>query len=187
MIILSFFLLGCTTWTLSEYVLHRFIGHRKKGAHGFTKEHRAHHVDGNHFMPLYKKIVISAKVILPLTFISIFFMHLLPGISFSIGFTSCFVLYEFLHKRAHTHAPQTHYGRWLRKHHFYHHFGAPNKNFGVTTPIWDIVFQTYTTTQIVRLPSKKAMTWLINNENGEIHPCFREDYQLRTKAKPKSS
>ena len=182
-----FLILGITSWTLSEYLLHRYIGHKKKGSHGFTKEHRAHHVDGNHFMPTLKKITISLKVLLPLTGISILLLDIPNGFSFSLGFALCFFLYEYLHKRAHTHPPTTAYGRWLRKHHFYHHFGAPNKNFGVTTPIWDIIFQSYATTDIVRLPRKKAMIWLVDQQKDRIYEQFSQDYQLRSPQRKQSS
>ena len=184
---LLFLLLGTISWTLSEYILHRYIGHKKKGSHGFTKEHRAHHVDGNHFMPTLKKIVVSLKVIIPLTIISILLLDIQNGISFSVGFTFCFVLYEYLHKSAHTHPPRNAYGRWLRKHHFYHHFGAPHKNFGVTTPIWDIIFRSYATTDVILLPRKKAMNWLIDPQKNHIHEQFAQDYQLRAPQRKQSS
>ena len=31
---------------------------------------------------------------------------------------------------------------WLRRYHFQHHFAATDRQFGVSTPIWDYVFRT---------------------------------------------
>jgi sterol desaturase/sphingolipid hydroxylase (fatty acid hydroxylase superfamily) len=32
--------------------------------------------------------------------------------------------------------------RWLRRHHLQHHYAAPDQNFGVSSPLWDIIFRT---------------------------------------------
>lgn len=175
----AFILAGALSWTLSEYVLHRYIGHSKSPLGGFTHEHRAHHKSGDYFMPILKKVFVSVKVIAPLCLISMWLLGGLEGGCFTAGFTAMFICYEILHKRAHTHAPLNAYGRWLRRHHFTHHFSAPRKNFGVTTPLWDLVFRTYQPASQIRLPAKKAMIWLIDPQTQEILPKFQADYQLR--------
>src|SRR5688572_27950254 len=30
--------------------------------------------------------------------------------------------------------------KWIRSHHMKHHVQTPNKRFGVTSPIWDLIF-----------------------------------------------
>jgi sterol desaturase/sphingolipid hydroxylase (fatty acid hydroxylase superfamily) len=30
----------------------------------------------------------------------------------------------------------------LRRHHLQHHFGVPHRKFGVTSPLWDVIFRT---------------------------------------------
>ena len=35
------------------------------------------------------------------------------------------------------------YQRWVRRHHFHHHFGHPMANHCVTWPLWDLVFGTH--------------------------------------------
>ena len=179
MIFALYFLMGVIGWTLCEYVLHRYVGHSKKRVSGFTQEHRSHHSAGDYFMPHLKKVRISLQVLLPLTLLSILILGGEAGSGFALGFALFFVVYEVLHKRAHTHAPRTAYGRWLRRHHFSHHFSAPRKNFGVTTPIWDVVFRSYTPTGLIKLPAKRAMCWLIDPQTQEILPQFASDYQIR--------
>jgi sterol desaturase/sphingolipid hydroxylase (fatty acid hydroxylase superfamily) len=38
--------------------------------------------------------------------------------------------------------PRTDAGAKLRKHHYLHHFKTPEARYGVSTPIWDLVFGT---------------------------------------------
>ena len=171
--------IGAIAWTLCEYILHRFIGHSRSPLGSFTKEHRDHHRQGDYFMPILKKVRISLQVIGALALVSSLLINLNSGLAFTFGFASLFLSYEVLHKRAHTHAPLNRYGYWLRRHHFSHHFSAPRKNFGVTTPIWDLIFGTYESFDSIRLPTKKAMVWLIDQETNEILPQFSSNYQLR--------
>jgi sterol desaturase/sphingolipid hydroxylase (fatty acid hydroxylase superfamily) len=174
------FIIGIIGWTLCEYVLHRYVGHSKKAIGGFTREHLSHHSAGDYFMPHLKKIRVSLQMLIPLAIISIFIFGGEQGSGFALGFALFFMVYEVLHKRAHTHAPRTSYGRWLRRHHFYHHFSAPRKNFGVTTPLWDVVFRSYSSVGMIRLPAKKAMCWLVDPQTQEVLPQFSADYQIRS-------
>mgnify|MGYP001297826016 CR=1 FL=1 len=179
MITLFSFFVGVCTWSLCEYILHRFVGHHKQLIHGFTKEHRSHHIDGEYFMPIFQKIRTSCSVLIPLVVISIIILGQPIGIGFSTGFAFFFGVYEYMHKRAHTHPPRNAYERWIYKHHFYHHFGAPNKNFGFTSSIWDVIFRTHTTTDIILIPSKKAMKWLLHPQTSQVREEFAHDYKIR--------
>jgi sterol desaturase/sphingolipid hydroxylase (fatty acid hydroxylase superfamily) len=38
--------------------------------------------------------------------------------------------------------PRTETGARLRKHHYLHHFKTPEARYGVSTPLWDMVFGT---------------------------------------------
>jgi hypothetical protein len=87
------------------------------------------------------------------------------------------LLYEVLHRRAHTHAPSNRYGRWRRKNHFAHHFADPRLAQGVTTPLWDIVFGTRLSVDRVRVPRRLAMSWLVDM-NGEVYADYSDDYEL---------
>jgi sterol desaturase/sphingolipid hydroxylase (fatty acid hydroxylase superfamily) len=33
-------------------------------------------------------------------------------------------------------------GRFLRKYHMTHHYAKPDRHFGVSSPLWDLVFRT---------------------------------------------
>lgn len=178
--ILIFFVAGVFTWTFLEYFLHRYLGHWKNGKNDFTKEHLRHHRETHYFAPAYKKAMAALFVLSALTLLLRFFIGWTAGFSFSLGLSMMYVVYEILHKRAHTHAPIGVYGRWLRKHHFYHHFKNPRMNHGVTSPLWDIVFGTNVNPDVVKVPTKLALKWLLDPVTGELLPQFNRDYQLRS-------
>ncbi len=171
------FLIGAAGWTLLEYVLHRFVFHGASAKSLGAKEHRRHHAQVDYFAPWWQKAlaaIAATAIVLPL-------LSLIAGVqlggAFTLGFIAMYLLYEVLHRRAHTHAPSNRYGRWRRKNHFAHHFADPRLAQGVTTPIWDGVFGTRLAVERVRVPRRLAMPWLVG-QNGEIHDTYIGDYEL---------
>lgn len=177
------FALGALTWTFAEYALHNWVGHKLKGRTDISREHLAHHSKQHYFTSTKKKILTACQVILPMFLVLAWPLGWMWSASFSVGFGLCYFGYEWMHRRLHTHPPQNWYGRWARKHHFYHHFGNPKFNHGVTTPIWDWVFGTYKTPEQIRVPQKLAMTWVYDEDTLAVHPQYEEDYFLAVKKK----
>lgn len=175
---LTAFIAGIIAWTFLEYTLHRFLGHKKHGKNEFTKEHQTHHRLGHYFAPFYKKLLFALLVLSISTLLTGLVLGWVTGFIFSFGIAAMYLFYEWLHKRAHTHAPLNFYGRWLRKHHFYHHFKDPKMNHGVTTPFWDIVFGTRETIDKLSVPRKMVLPWLIDG-NGQLLDRFKEDYRIK--------
>ena len=175
----ALFFSGMLFWTLLEYVLHRFLGHRPKGKNAFTKEHLRHHREGHYFAPAIEKAKLAVVILGGITLLFGIFGFWLEGLSFAGGITLLYLIYEMIHKRAHTHAPvgMNFYGRWVRRHHFYHHFREPHKNHGVTSPIWDIVFGTYAKAEVIPVPKALALVWLVD-DSGSVLPQFQNRYKL---------
>ena len=71
------------------------------------------------------------------------------------------------------------YGRWARKHHFFHHFHDPSLNHGVTSSLWDHVFGTYAPTDVIRVPDKLKPHWLVDPETGEVREHLQGEWELR--------
>jgi len=173
-----YFLGGVFAWTFLEYILHRFLGHWKRGRNDFTREHLRHHREAHYFAPAYKKAV-AAIIIVSLVsalLASVLGWH---ALAFSFGLGMMYLTYEVLHKRAHTHAPINAYGRWMRKHHFYHHFKDPKKNHGVTSPVWDIVFGTNVNPDEVLVLKKFSPPWLVDKKSGELLSEYAKDYKIK--------
>jgi sterol desaturase/sphingolipid hydroxylase (fatty acid hydroxylase superfamily) len=174
---LAALLLGAVGWTLVEYVLHRFVFHAASIRGPGAKEHRKHHAHVDYFAPWWQKALAAlaaTAILLPLVS---FFAGLQLGFAGTLGFIAMYLLYEVLHRRAHTRPPRGRYGRWRRKNHFAHHFADPRRAQGVTTPFWDVVFGTQLVVDRVRVPRRLAMTWLTDAE-GEIYPAYGSDYEL---------
>lgn len=170
-------LCGALAWSFLEYILHRFAGHVARGRNHFSREHLRHHGTPDYFSPLWQKIL-SAAVAVPIaggfwTLIAGFE----AGVVFAVSFAFTYGVYEWLHMRLHTHAPRNAYGRWARRHHFFHHFGDPEMNHGVTSPFWDIVFRTHVPVTQVAVPRKRAMRWLTDAE-GQLRTEHATEYAL---------
>ena len=138
-------LAGAALWTLGEYTLHRFAMHELKGKGLLSREHLMHHVRANWgFDPLILLAWLGVILVGVLLWGQLGLVLLGPavGLGLALGWCVAYGVYEYLHAQAHLRAPRTGYQRWLRKHHFHHHFGHPMRNHGVTVDWWDRVFGT---------------------------------------------
>lgn len=173
-------LLGALTWTLLEYVIHRWLGHDARfRPNPFAKEHVRHHSQGDYFAPTFKK-ALAALAVLGLVGVPAVLLAGLPlGLGYTFGLVGFYLAYEILHRREHTHRGVGPYGRWARRHHFWHHFGNSAKNHGVTSPLWDLVFGTYEAPGVILVPERLKMTWLTDPETGDVHGDLMPHYQLR--------
>lgn len=172
------FLLGAFAWTFLEYVIHRFLGHWRP-RNPFGMEHVAHHKKGDYFAPWYKKVgaaVLFSALLLPPG------MLLLgtDGAAFVSGLIGCWMLYEVIHRLEHVTSGIGPYGRWARRHHFYHHFHDPTVNHGVTTPLWDVVFGTYVRVEgPIEVPEKLVMSWVVDPSTDDVRSDLVGDYTIR--------
>lgn len=175
--------LGVLSWSLLEYLLHRFVFHGPYRRALGAPEHRRHHAEVDWFAPWYQKgaaALAATALALPLAWWA---AGPAAGGIFTGAFVASYVLYEWLHRRAHTHAPRGAYGRWLRRNHFAHHFRDPRRAHGVTTPIWDYVFGTRLPMDRLRIPRRLAMSWLVDEEGNAVEQ-FTGDYELIGSARP---
>lgn len=162
-------LAGVLSWTLLEYVIHRFMGH-----HGrlrwtpFGREHTRHHVEGDYFAPTWKKLAAAAIVTALLAGPAVWLVGAACGVAYIAGLMAFYGAYEILHRREHTHAGFGAYGRWARRHHFAHHFVDGRYNHGVTSPLWDLVFGTYRRADVITVPPRLCMPWLKDPATGGI-------------------
>ena len=130
-------LLGLFLFSIIEYSFHRWLFHGPVQI--MAQGHRAHHENplGYDSLPFF----LPALILLALTGVLVLLMpekyaFLLTGI-----ITLSYVIYGLSHFTIHHH--RFHYvlaRNWAANHHI-HHFHS-DTNFGVTTPLWDIVFGT---------------------------------------------
>ncbi len=174
-------LLGVLSWTLLEYVIHRWMGHdRRFRRTPFGVEHVRHHAEGNYFAPTWKKVLIALGVVVVLSLPAIAFAGA-AGAAYVAGLIGFYGVYEVIHRREHTHEGFGAYGRWARRHHFYHHFVDGRMNHGVTSPIWDVVFGTYRKPDIIKVPKRLCMAWLLDPRTGLVATKHAATFVLASK------
>ena len=170
--------LGGAAWTFTEYGLHRWAMHVMRGRGLASVEHLKHHADVTYFAPTDKKLLSAAST----TAVAFPLASALAGRRWATAFTSgligTYFAYEVAHRRTHTHPPKGRYGRWARRSHLHHHFGAPMRNFGVTSPVWDRVFGTYDEPGVITVPQRMAPVWMIDAA-GSVRPEFADDYVVK--------
>jgi sterol desaturase/sphingolipid hydroxylase (fatty acid hydroxylase superfamily) len=174
------FVVGFALWGLAEYVLHRFAMHHLRGRGLMSREHLEHHVraawtfSAMHLLSWAGMLLVGAAAWFPLGWVVVGSMF---GLSVAVGWSVGYFVYEYQHAAAHLKAPKGRYGTWLRHHHFHHHFGHPMANHGVTSPVWDVVFGTLERPNLVRVPRRLAMVWMLDVD-GELLPEHRARYVL---------
>jgi len=138
------FLGGVLTWTLAEYILHRFIFHivsEKPAMQRFIyKIHGVHHEyprdEERLFMPPIPSIFLAAS------FFGLFYLLMgWQALAFFPGFVSGYLVYGSMHYAIHAFKPPFFLKSLWRNHHL-HHYKYPEKGFGVSSVLWDYVFGT---------------------------------------------
>ncbi len=172
--------LGAVTWTFLEYVIHRWLGHDVRfRPNFFAKEHVRHHSQGDYFAPAWKKGGAALVTLLIVGPPAVALVGWAIGGAYATGLVGFYLFYEVLHRREHTSAGFGAYGRWARRHHFWHHFGNAQSNHGVTTPFWDMVFGTYEPPKLIVVPDRLKMQWLVDPSTGDLAKRFAGQYQIR--------
>jgi sterol desaturase/sphingolipid hydroxylase (fatty acid hydroxylase superfamily) len=148
----------------------------------FGHEHTRHHSEGDYFAPTWKKALVSLVAVPVIGALVALGVGPALGLVYAVAFVSMYATYEWLHRRMHTHRGVGGYGRFVRRHHFHHHFGNPRTNHGVTSPIWDLLFGTYEAPGRIRVPAKLKMSWLVDESTGEVVAELAPFYELRRAA-----
>jgi sterol desaturase/sphingolipid hydroxylase (fatty acid hydroxylase superfamily) len=139
-------ILGLFSFSIIEYSFHRWLMHGSVQI--FAQGHHAHHVNplGYDSLPFF----LPALILLMLTGVFVLIMatsyaFLLTG-TIALGY----VTYGLSHFIIHHHRFQQHFARdWAANHHIHHHH--PETNFGVTTPLWDILIGTRYVSDHIRI------------------------------------
>lgn len=141
---------GFFVWTLTEYLMHRFVFHFEP-THPVLKWvwyliHGVHHEQ-----PQCKtRLVMPPILSIPL---ALFFFGLFRAVGSLVGaplwvapayagFVVGYLAYDMLHYAEHHLAMKWGVLKFLKRYHLLHHFKTPDDRFGVSSPIWDVVFGT---------------------------------------------
>jgi sterol desaturase/sphingolipid hydroxylase (fatty acid hydroxylase superfamily) len=136
---------GLACWTFIEYLLHRFVFHHtprspRQMFFGYLF-HGVHHAFPEDRLRWTIPLVTSLPVAGVLAAAS-FLSFGAAGGPFIAGVLLGYLAYDLLHYAIHRGQMRSRLGNYLRKRHFAHHYGIPERNFGVSSPLWDRVFRT---------------------------------------------
>jgi sterol desaturase/sphingolipid hydroxylase (fatty acid hydroxylase superfamily) len=143
---LGLFAAGALATSLIEYCLHRFVFHYEpttpKGRLRVFLMHGYHHelMDDPMRLVLPPIAIWPIAVVIGATWYLALGAHWLPTFA---GTALGYVAYDWTHYYTHHFSPKRGVGRWLKRYHMLHHHDSPNHRYGITTPLWDVVFGTY--------------------------------------------
>jgi sterol desaturase/sphingolipid hydroxylase (fatty acid hydroxylase superfamily) len=63
------------------------------------------------------------------------------GPTFS-GFIIGYIAYDLIHYASHHFPMRNGYWKFIKRYHNQHHYKTPDARYGVSSPLWDMVFQT---------------------------------------------
>ncbi len=139
-----FFIAGVFFWSFFEYVMHRYLFHLiLDGEFGKRFVYVMHGV--HHEYPRDKERLFMPPVPSILLAITLFFVFRLVlgayAFSFFPGFVFGYLAYGSMHYAIHAFTPPRFLKALWRNHHL-HHYKHPDKGFGVSSVLWDVVFGT---------------------------------------------
>lgn len=144
-------LIGFILWSLTEYVMHRFVFHFKpKTAMQERISFLFHGV--HHAQPQLKtRLVMPLPVSIPLALVFYGLFYLVLAMILKIpywiapmfgAFLLGYLAYDITHYATHHFPMRKGYWKFLKRYHNQHHYKAPDRQYGVTSPVWDKVFRT---------------------------------------------
>lgn len=148
--------LGVFSWTLLEYGLHRFVFHYEPAPDSQLQQDAMFLIHGIHHDYPWDR----DRLVMPPTVTAIIAVAVWVGFrwlgsaehAWMAGMVAGYVWYDLTHYYLHHAAPTTAAGKWLRRYHLVHHFQTPEVRYGITTPLWDLVFRTYPKDRYQGLP-----------------------------------
>ena len=161
----TYFFAAFFSWTLAEYLMHRFLYHDIKDANYNTGIHYLFHGIHHEFPNDEDRIVLPP--VPSILFAGIFFgaFYLIFGtdaFAFTAGFMLGYLVYINIHWMIHKYPAPAKFNFWW-KHHNIHHFQQHDRAFGVTTPIWDIIFRT------MPIPNRKTINIKMKYNEAEAN------------------
>ncbi len=141
-----YFVIGLAVWTITEYVMHRFIFHYHPTSEFGKKIHFIFHGVHHDYPRDKKRLVLPPSVSIPLAtaFYFLFASFLAKQFLFAFfpGFLLGYLMYDMLHYAMHHHNFKNGIMKRVKQHHMLHHYQNPEKGYGVSSSLWDIILRT---------------------------------------------
>jgi len=142
---IEIFIAGLLVWTLTEYILHRFVFHYIPKADWALRLHFIFHGVHHDYPSDAKRLVMPLSASIPLALGFYFlFNALLPTYyvyAFFPGFMIGYLIYDMGHYAIHHFNFKGGLWKRIKQHHMLHHYQDPSKGYGVSSPLWDKIFR----------------------------------------------
>lgn len=142
---LSLLAAGLFVWTFVEYALHRWVFHYEPSSRWGKRIHFLAHGVHHDYPRDSSRLVMPPAVSVPLAVLfwagfSVLAQSYADGLF--AGFALGYVLYDTIHFATHHWPMRGRIGRALKRYHILHHYDDDESGFGVSSPLWDVVFGT---------------------------------------------
>jgi len=139
---------GFFSWSLIEYGLHRFVFHyhakTRLGRKLLYQIHLSHHDDPTATNRIFASLFLSVPLAAAYWLLVWTITASWAATSYLfIGMSAGYFFYEWLHFQCHHGQSRLRILRYLRKYHLLHHYKTPELRFGVTSPLFDLMFGTF--------------------------------------------
>lgn len=143
---LLMFIIGIFVWTFAEYALHRFVFHYEPKTDWGKRLHWLMHGVHHDYPQDAKRLVLPPGLsIIFSTILFIFFYLFIPIPTiypYFSGFLLGYLFYDIGHYAIHHFSFKSNFFKKIKLHHMKHHYVEPNESYGVSSPLWDIIFRT---------------------------------------------
>ena len=135
---------GLLVWTLTEYVLHRFIFHWEPASSWGKRLHFIFHGVHHDYPQDALRLVMPPSVSIPLALIFYFLFYLLLPAAYLPAFFPAFIVgylfYDLTHYATHHANFKSGFLKKMKQHHMTHHYSDATRGYGVSSTLWDTVF-----------------------------------------------
>ena len=140
-----YLLAGIFIWTITEYLLHRYIFHFVPKSKWGLRLHFIFHGVHHDFPRDARRLVLPPSASIPLAVLFyLLFLWLLPVRmmdAFFAGFLIGYLIYDMTHYAIHHASFKNPVLKRIKQHHMLHHYADSSKGYGVSSSLWDIFFQ----------------------------------------------
>jgi sterol desaturase/sphingolipid hydroxylase (fatty acid hydroxylase superfamily) len=137
------FMIGLISWTVTEYVMHRFVFHYHPSSKFGQRIHFIMHGVHHDYPNDSRRLVLPPSISLPLALAFYFlFTSIFSGYffyPFYAGFILGYIAYDTLHYAIHHVNFKGKLWNVLKTHHLKHHYNDDTKGYGVSSPLWDLI------------------------------------------------
>jgi len=140
------FLGGLGIWTITEYVLHRWIFHFVPKSKWGLRLHFIFHGVHHDYPKDAKRLVMPPSASIPLAvgfyfLFMLFFKDKAYLWAFFPGFITGYLVYDMMHYAMHHYNFKSSLMKRVKQHHMLHHYDDSSKGYGVSSSLWDEVFR----------------------------------------------